>query len=69
MCKCEMPGGISIRPDGIHELDACSYEISETYRNVTVEILKCKKCGNVSIGWYKQPNTVTLYKRDCEDER
>lgn len=69
MCKCEMSGGISIRPDGIHELDACSYEISELYRNVTVEILKCKKCGNVSIGWYKQPNTVTLYKRDYEDER
>lgn len=60
MCKCEMPDGISIRPDGVHELDACSYEVSEVYKNVTVEILKCKKCGNISIGWYKQPDTIEL---------
>lgn len=66
MCKCEMPGGISIRPDGIHELDACSYEVLEVYKNVTVEILKCKKCGNISIGWYKQPDTIELNAEEWE---
>ena len=68
MCKCSM-NGVSIRPDGIHEIDPCQYEVNELYRNVTVEILKCKKCGHISIGWYKQPNTVALYERECEDER
>lgn len=66
MCKCEMPGGISIRPDGVHELDACSYEVLEVYKNVTVEILKCKKCGNISIGWYKQPDTIKLSAEEWE---
>lgn len=43
----------SIKPDGINELNACQYEESEIWKNVTVQSLKCKKCGNISIGWYK----------------
>lgn len=56
MCKCNM-NGVSIRPDGVHELDPCQYEVSEVYKNVIVEVLKCKKCGHVSIGWYKTADT------------
>ena len=60
MHKCEFPKGISIRPDGINELDACHYDLIEKYKNVTVEILKCKKCGHVEVLWRKQDNTEEL---------
>lgn len=57
MSKCSFPGGITIKPDGVNELDPCEYELIEKYRNVTVEILRCKKCGHVEILWFRQENT------------
>lgn len=39
------------------ELDGCQYEEVEIYKNVTVHILKCKKCGNIDIEWERQDNT------------
>ena len=39
---------------GGHEFDPCEYELVEEVHNCTVQILKCKKCGNVSIGWYRE---------------
>lgn len=62
MHKCSYPDGMSIRPDGIHELDPCDYELTESYANVTVEILKCKHCGHTEITWRRQPNTVQVEK-------
>lgn len=56
-CRCKMPNGITIKLDGEHELDACSYALKELHRNVTVENLQCKTCGHVTIGWYAQENT------------
>lgn len=38
-------------------VDPCIFEIDEVYENVTVEILKCKSCGKVSVGWKLQPNS------------
>lgn len=55
--KCKPPNGIIYKPDGIHELDPCVYETIEKYRNVTVEVRKCKKCGNIDIAWYRQEET------------
>ena len=55
--KCAFPDGIIIRPDGVHELDPCVYETIEIHRNVTVEILRCKNCGNTEILWFRQENT------------
>ena len=55
--KCEFPDGIIVKPDSIHELDPCQYEEVERYRNVTVSVLKCKKCGHIEIEWKRQPNT------------
>lgn len=57
---CSFGDGITIKPDGIHELDPHDYELSEKYENVTIEILKCKSCGEISIGWYRQPNTIKI---------
>lgn len=57
MDKCSFGDGITIKPDGIHELDPCLYEPIEIYKNVTVEILRCKRCGNIDIQWIRQDNT------------
>jgi hypothetical protein len=55
--KCSFGNGTAIKPDGIHSLDPCQYEVIEKYRNVTVEILRCKNCGHVEISWSRQENT------------
>ena len=49
---------VIVLPDGVNELDPCEYEEIERYRNVTVSILRCKKCGHISIGWERQEDTV-----------
>ena len=54
--KCSF-GDMTIKPDGIHELDPCVYEDIEMYANVTVVVSRCKKCGNVEISWIRQDNT------------
>lgn len=51
--KCQHPDGIVIKPDGINELDACVYEEIESHENCTVTVLRCRKCGNIDIGWTK----------------
>lgn len=56
MSKCSF-GEVSIKPDGINELDPCEYEDIAIYHNVTVIVSKCKKCGHIEIGWIRQENT------------
>ncbi len=60
MEKCKYPEGITIKPDGIHDLDPCVYEDIEKYANVTVVISRCKRCGHVEISWMRQDDTVEL---------
>ena len=55
--KCSFGDGVTIKPDGIHELDPCRYEVIERHRNVTVEVLRCKVCGHIEKTWYRQENT------------
>ena len=55
--KCSFGDGVKILPDGVHELSPHIYEQKQLLHNVTVEILKCKKCGEISIGWYRQDDT------------
>ena len=57
MCKCNFPEGVVIKLDSVHELDPCCYEVAERHRNVTVEVLKCKRCGHAEISWYRQDDT------------
>lgn len=63
--KCQFPLGLTICPDGVHELDPCAYEVVEKYRNVTVEALRCPVCGHTEISWFRQPDTEEL---DPENE-
>ena len=55
--KCKFPDGVTVKPDSIHELDPCVYKEIDRYENVTVSILRCKKCGHIEIEWKRQPNT------------
>ena len=56
MSKCTHGEGIDISIAGI-PVDACDYELIQKVRNVTVEVLKCKKCGHIEIMWRRQENT------------
>lgn len=58
-CKCGNPN-VVIKPDGINELDPCFYKVEETYRNVSVEISRCMKCGRINISWFRQSNTERI---------
>lgn len=62
MPKCKHPNGITIKPDGIHKLDPCVYETIEAYANVTVEVRRCRRCGNIDIAWSRQEDTIDLEK-------
>ena len=66
MNKCSWGENISIKPDGINELDPCIYEDISIYKNVTVIISKCKKCGHTEISWKRQENTEEI--EEVEDE-
>lgn len=57
MGKCTFPNGMIIKPDGLHELDPCMYELKEIHRNVTVYVRKCPVCGTVDISWERQEDT------------
>lgn len=58
--KCQFPDGVTIKPDGIHELDPCMYELVEIHKNVTVKVYKCVVCGTKDITWALQPNTESI---------
>ena len=60
MSKCEHPGGIIIKPDGVNELDPCVYEDIEKYKNVTVIISRCIYCGHIEISWVRQEDTEVI---------
>lgn len=51
--KCHLDG-IDIRPDGIHPLDPCIYGIEERHEGVTVEVLRCRKCGHKEVTWIQE---------------
>lgn len=58
MKECSFGEGVTIKPDGINELDPCLYQDIETYRNVTVIVSRCIRCGKVDIRWVRQEDTV-----------
>lgn len=60
MERCKFPDGVVFKPDGVNEIDACEYELIESYENVTVEILRCKNCGHIEVVWKKQYDTEQI---------
>ena len=68
---CRFPDGVTIKPDGEHEMSpCCDFYEAEVYKNATVMLLRCKRCGNESVGWLRQDNTeevkgsVQKYEKD-----
>lgn len=57
--KCEYPDGVKVEIGG-HEVDPCLYQEVEKWENVTVTVLRCKKCGHIEIEWEPQENTRRL---------
>lgn len=41
------------------------FEEIGVYKNVTVQILRCPHCGEISIGWIRQPDTEELDKLEA----
>lgn len=60
MSKCAFQNGVTVKPDGVNELDPCTYDEVERYKNVTVNILRCSKCGHIEIEWERQENTEKI---------
>lgn len=58
MDKCDFAPGITIKPNGEDELDPCLYKEVARFRNVTVSIRECQRCGNVDVAWFRQEDTV-----------
>lgn len=78
--KCTF-GNIEIKPDGVHQLDACVYDEIETFPAM-VTLLKCKNCGHeetefrrlVMCGkcyhgeWWNDELWCSLFDRDVKPE-
>ena len=60
LLKCTVPDKITIRIDGENDFDACLYKTVKAYRNVTVMIDVCKKCGHTEISWTRQEDTEEI---------
>ena len=64
--KCSFGVGVTVKPDGINELDPCIYELVEVHKNVTVYIRKCPNCGNIDISWGRQEDTEDLMDGEAD---
>lgn len=60
--RCQLPEGLTIRPDGINELDPCLYEEVKMVKHCTVHVLQCMRCGHIEISWERESDTD-----DCEE--
>ncbi len=68
MEKCKFPDGVTIKPDGVNELDPCRYDEIAEYRNVTVQVWKCHKCGHIEFMWKRQDDTYKVTSEEEEDD-
>lgn len=63
MHECSFPKGMDLKINDI-PVEPCNFVEIESYRNVTVQILKCQKCGKISVGWKRQDNTEEIEEGD-----
>lgn len=68
MHRCNFGEGVVIKPDGVNELDPCLYEDIAVYKNVTVTISKCKRCGKIDVSWHRQPDTERIDKKENQND-
>ena len=68
MSRCQWPDGVEIRPDGVHRLDPCSYDVIEEHRDVTVRVLRCRRCGHQEIEWEDTGRWIPISERLPEND-
>ena len=67
--RCRLPEGVAaIKPDGVNELDPCSFRTKEIHRNVTVEVNQCSVCGRIDVVWHRQEDTEDEISEELEEE-
>ena len=60
---------VDFKPDGIHtvkpeQISRHKYEEIGVYQNVTVQVLRCKDCGDISLAWMRQDNTEIVFEKE-----
>lgn len=63
MSRCQWPEGMEIRPDGVHRLDPCTYDVIEEHRDVTVRVLRCSRCGHQESEWEDTGRWIPVSER------
>ena len=61
--KCTFGGGTRKLPSSrtaSQSLTPCLYQEIEAYKNVTVHILRCVRCGHIEVEWERQDNTIDI---------
>ena len=48
--------------------DGCDYRVVEEWRDATVEVSRCRRCGAVDVSWKRQDNSVCVYKEAGDGE-
>ena len=56
--RCQLPEGLTFKPDGVNEVDPCLYEEIETVRHCTVHVMQCVRCGHIEISWERESTAV-----------
>ena len=67
MCKCTLPKGLVIKPDGVHELAPGLFETEQVLTNCTVEVLRCKHCGKYELSWYRTAATEEVSEENWDE--
>lgn len=67
MCKCTLPEGLVIKPDGVHELAPGLFKTEQVLTNCTVEVLRCKHCGEYELSWYRTAATEEVPEEDWDE--
>ena len=62
MPDCDKDAWYEFRPDGVTPLSLHDYVEVDVIPNCTVQILKCRTCGKISIGYWKNSSL------DCEED-
>lgn len=48
---CDLNGWLEFKPDGKNTVSLHDFEEVEVIEGATVQILRCRKCGAISVGW------------------
>lgn len=68
MPDCDRDAWWDFRPDGEHSLSKHEYEEVEVIPNCEVQILKCRACGKISVGWKRQKKlTLGFELKDMQE--